>query len=232
MRNTVIRQKDPLGIQSSSTIENGVFTNPQAKSNHSKRGRSNKRHQINLREESSFSLGDFPTAGHQISSALSQSKRKSSIRYLNKQYLSATYHRESEDKSHNRNKMRNGPINLQRSLSKRRQDFEKISASGSDLNPRRLTPSSGETIIDSNSEEIEEDNRSFDEINRSNSFHKLRLENHLSSPQKQRIHVSRSPSKHGRIHDGIVRLRQRQKEQEFISQSVSLIIILNNLLNK
>ena len=219
MRHPVRRKNDPLGIQSASTIQNGVFTNPQAKSSLNKRNRSNDRDQTHLKEEYPLSLGGFPTSKNRIARELSHSKRKSSITYLNKHNLAAT-HRPPDNRTQSQNKTRNRQINLQRSLSKRHY-FDMISGSGSDINPRRLTPSSGETLIDSNSDEGEDDHINLQEINRSNSFHNRRLGNHSTDRQTQGRHVDRSNSKYGRNREEIMRFRRRQIEQDLIAQNVS-----------
>ena len=51
-----------------------------------------------------------------------------------------------------------------------------ISEGGSDINPRRLTPSSGETFMDSNSEDGEDFHTQHIEIKGSNSFYNKRHE--------------------------------------------------------
>ena len=115
------RKTDLLGIQSSSTIKNGVFTNPQ-KSNLNKRTRAKNKIPItnHFGEEYPLSIRSFSTNKIDISSkALAHSKRKSSITYLNKHSFDDRHGAFQDDIQIRENTKNYLNTNLQRSLSKR-----------------------------------------------------------------------------------------------------------------
>ena len=219
------RKTDLLGIQSSSTIKNGVFTNPQ-KPNLNKRTRAKNKIPItnNFGEEYPLSIRSFSTNKIDISSkALAHSKRKSSITYLNKHSFDDRHGAFQDDIQIRENTKNYLNTNLQRSLSKRQiPDF--ISGSGSDINPRRLTPSSGETFIDSNSEEGEDLHTQHIEIKGSHSFYNKRHESNKINWQKHEKRVDRTNSRHSlQKHDDKTRSRRRKNENGLLRENVSYI---------
>ena len=100
------RKTDPRGTQSSSTMKNGVFTNPQTKSNVNKRNREKNKFSAtnNFGEEYPLSIRAFSTKKSEISlKALDHLKRESSISYLNKRSV-ADRHGAFYDESQNQDK--------------------------------------------------------------------------------------------------------------------------------
>ena len=220
------RKSDLLGIQSSSTIKNGVFTNPQTKSNFNKRSRAkNKSPTTNhFGEEYPLSIRSFSTNKNDISSkALAHSKRKSSIKYLNKHSLDdrhGAFQYDIQIREKTKNYLN---TNLQRSPSKR-QIPDYISEGGSDINPRRLTPSSGETFMDSNSDDGEDLHTQHIEIKGSNSFYNKRHEGNAINWKKHEKRVDRTNSRHSlQKHDDKTRSRRRRNENGLLRENVSYI---------
>ena len=205
---------------SSSTIKNGVFTNPQAKSNfNAKTTRSKDKSQTMLGEEEyPLSLRSF-SEGRTIEllKPSTHSKRKSSIQYLNKQNISRRESRAFEDDdSKIQDLTRTHPSKIQRSPSKRHNP-DMISGSGSDIHPRRLTPSSGETFIESNSEDGDDFNKPLGEINGSQSFVSKQLEINW---QKQERRVNRTNSKYKQSQGGNSQSRRRRVEDDLMRRKV------------
>ena len=216
------RKTDPRGTQSSSTMKNGVFTNPQTKSNFSKRNKNNRDYPQNHPGE------EYPLSIRSKTREISRehSKRKSSIAYLNKQNLSKRQDRRAL--KYDESRPQNNLINLQRSPSKR-QVSDMVSGSSSDINPRRLTPSSGETFIDSNSEDGEEEYRvAHEDIRRSRSFHQNAPKNNSSNWQKQERRIDRSNSRYNPKLNEKEQSRRRRVEKDLIDQNVSIFIFLYN----
>lgn len=207
------RKTDPRGTQSSSTMKNGVFTNPQTKSNFSKRNKNNRDYPQNHPGE------EYPLSIRSKTREISRehSKRKSSIAYLNKQNLSKRQDRRAL--KYDESRPQNNLINLQRSPSKR-QVSDMVSGSSSDINPRRLTPSSGETFIDSNSEDGEEEYRvAHEDIRRSRSFHQNAPKNNSSNWQKQERRIDRSNSRYNPKLNEKEQSRRRRVEKDLIDQN-------------
>ena len=224
------RKSDFSGNSMSTSIKNGVFTNPQSKSHtnnnrRNSRSGSNEGHSNTLREEYPLSVRSLSTKKHEISKSI-HSKRKSSITYLNKQnHLASRNNRAFIDERQTRQE-NNIHSNLQRSLSKRQiPDLISGESGGSDINPRRLTPSSGETYIDSNSEEGESYlSKKHGEHKSSNIFHNGIREGHVPRYSDQDRRVDRSNSRYNKQRiDEHTKSRRRRTEQNFISHNVSLL---------
>ena len=224
------RKSEHSGFPSSTatSIKNGVFTNPQSKSHINNKRRNSRTgnqegHSNTFREEYPLSVRSLSTKKHGISKS-SHSKRKSSITYLNKQNnLTSRNNRAfiDEIESQHENNIQN---NLQRSLSKRQiPDMISGESGGSDINPRRLTPSSGETFIDSNSEEGEHfTTRRHSELKSSNSFHNSVQGGHTVHHNNQEKKVNRSNSRYNKQrYDDHTRPRRRRSEKDYYRQNVS-----------
>ena len=226
------RKTDLLGIQSASTIKNGVFTNPQTKSNLNKRNREKNKFSAtnNFGEEYPLSIRTFSTKKSELSlKALDHLKRESSISYLNKRSVAdrhGAFYDESQNQEKNSTHLHS---NLQRSLSKR-QIPDIISGSGSDINPRRLTPSSGETFIDSNSEEGDDIQAHHRTAKGSHSFSNNRFDKNAINWQKQQKRVDRSSSRYSlQKHEDKSRSRRNRTEnvlhREHVSYTTMIYII-------
>ena len=221
------RRSDISGFQTS-TIKNGVFTNPQSKS-HTNNNRRNSRsgrqegQSSTLAEEYPLSVRSLSTKKHEISKS-THSKRKSSITYLNKQNnLASRNNRAFIDERQNRHES-NIHSNLQRSLSKRHiPDMISGESGGSDIN-RRLTPSSGETYIDSNSEGEDYPNKRHGDLKGSNSFHNGIRDSHKLGYNDQDRRINRSNSRYNnQRYDEHSKSRRRKTEKEYIRQNVSYV---------
>ena len=220
------RKSDFSGNSMSTSIKNGVFTNPQSKSRinnnrRNSRSGSNEGHSNTLREEYPLSVRSLSTKKHEISKSI-HSKRKSSITYLNKQNnLASRNNRAFIDERQNRHES-NIHSNLQRSLSKRNiPDMISGESGGSDIN-RRLTPSSGETYIDSNSEGEDYPNKRHGDLKGSNSFHNGIRDSHAARYNDQDRRINRSNSRYNKQkHDEHSKSRRRTTEKEYIRQNVS-----------
>ena len=217
------RRNDVSGFPTSTTlsIKNGVFTNPQSKSKNNSNRRNSRlvrdEGQLNaLREEYPLSVRSLSTKRHEISKS-THSKRKSSITYLNKQNNLASRNNMAfmdERQSRHENNIHS---NLQRSLSKRHiPDLVSGESGGSDINPRRLTPSSGETYIDSNSEEMENyPSKRHGELKSSNSFHNGIRESHNTHYDDQERRIHRSNSRYNKQrNDDHTKSRRRRNEKD------------------
>ena len=224
------RKQEHSGFPSSTatSIKNGVFTNPQSKShiNNKRRNSRTSKHEgqsNTFREEYPLSVRSLSTKKNGISKS-SHSKRKSSITYLNKQNnLTSRNNRAFLDEIESQHD-NNIQTNLQRSLSKRHiPDMISGESGGSDINPRRLTPSSGETFIDSNSEEGENvSTRRLGELRSSNSFHNNTRDGYEAHHNNKERKVGRSNSRYNnQRYDDHTRGRRRRIEKDNYRPNVS-----------
>ena len=187
-------------------INNGVFTNPQVTANRNKKARSKNSEHRNGHEKRSIPL------------SLSHLKQKSSIVYLNKQRLQANLGR-SENIGKSQQLHSNHQSNFESSFSKRR--FDGFSGSRRDVSTRRLTPSSGAPLIDSNSDDEVDTRHHSDKTGplsiSLNRRHSTRLIGHQEHERK----INRSNSKYARNGQEIRRSRSRSDKHNVFNQNVS-----------